>query len=59
MSRALTFTKPIVRDYQALPDAIKAEVDKALELLVEDPRHPSTARYAEIGRSMSESKESP
>lgn len=39
--RTLVFSKPFVRDYQALPDPIKSEVDKALRLLLENPRHPS------------------
>jgi len=41
MSRRLVFSKPFVRDYQALPDEIKAAVDKALGLLLANTRHPS------------------
>lgn len=41
MTYRLVFTKPFVRDYQSLPDAVKQQVDEALALLRENPRHPS------------------
>lgn len=41
MSSRLLFTKPFVRDYQGLPEEIRHEVDKALRLLLDNPRHPS------------------
>lgn len=41
MKRAVVFSRPFVRDYQALPEDLKAEVDKAIRLLLEDSRHPS------------------
>ncbi len=41
MSRELVFTKPFVRDYQTLPETIRTETDRALKLLLDDPRHPS------------------
>lgn len=41
MSREFVFTKPFVRDYQALPEAIRTEIDRVLKLLLDDPRHPS------------------
>ncbi len=41
MTRRVAFSKPFVRDYQALPDDLRAEVDKALRLLLQNSRHPS------------------
>lgn len=41
MTYALVFTKPFVRDFQGLPAEIQTEIEKALRLLVENPRHPS------------------
>lgn len=41
MTYRLVFTRPFVRDYQSLPDAVKLQADKALILLRENPRHPS------------------
>lgn len=37
----LLFTKPFIRDYQNLPSQIQSQVDKQLELLLINPRHPS------------------
>jgi mRNA-degrading endonuclease YafQ of YafQ-DinJ toxin-antitoxin module len=39
--KQLVFSKPFIRDYQALPDETRAEVDKALTLLLKNQRHPS------------------
>ena len=36
-----SFTKTFVRGYRKLPLEIQKTVDKQLELLVENPRHPS------------------
>jgi mRNA-degrading endonuclease RelE of RelBE toxin-antitoxin system len=41
MNRRVAYSKPFVRDYQALPDPLKTEVDKAIRLLLDNPRHPS------------------
>jgi mRNA-degrading endonuclease RelE of RelBE toxin-antitoxin system len=41
MKRALVLSKPFVRDYRDLPKEIQQEVDKALRLLLDNPRHPS------------------
>jgi len=35
------FTKPFVRDYQQLSPNIQKQFDKKLELLLQNPRHPS------------------
>lgn len=37
----LLFTKTFVRDYRKLPKEIQRAVDKQLELLLSNPRHPS------------------
>lgn len=37
----VSFTKTFVRDYHKLPPALQETVDKQLELLVSDRRHPS------------------
>ena len=37
----LLFTKNFVRDYRKLPQEIQQAVDKQLELLLENARHPS------------------
>lgn len=37
----LLFTKTFVRDYRKLPKEIQEAVDKQLELLLSNPRHPS------------------
>jgi mRNA-degrading endonuclease RelE of RelBE toxin-antitoxin system len=37
----LFFTKSFMRDYQALPENLQKAVDKQLERLAENPRHPS------------------
>jgi mRNA-degrading endonuclease RelE of RelBE toxin-antitoxin system len=37
----LSFTKNFVREYRRLPQEIQRDVDKQLELLMENPNHPS------------------
>lgn len=37
----ISFTKTFVRDYRKLPPALQETVDKQLELLMSDRRHPS------------------
>ena len=37
----LIFTRPFIRDYQNLPAFIQTRADKQLELLLNDPKHPS------------------
>jgi mRNA-degrading endonuclease RelE of RelBE toxin-antitoxin system len=37
----ISFTNTFVRDYRRLPQIIQAAVDKQLELLLSNPRHPS------------------
>jgi len=37
----LFFSKPFVRDYRKLPKQIQTAVDKQIELLLSNPRHPS------------------
>jgi mRNA-degrading endonuclease RelE of RelBE toxin-antitoxin system len=37
----LAFTKPFIRDYRALPTELEGATDKALRLLLKNPRHPS------------------
>lgn len=37
----LSFTKHFIRDYRNLPHNIQESVDKQLELLLNDQRHPS------------------
>ena len=37
----ILFTKTFVRNYRKLPKDIQDAVDKQLELLMSDPRHPS------------------
>jgi mRNA interferase RelE/StbE len=34
-------TNSFLKDYRKLPEEIRAQVDKQLTLLLEDPRHPS------------------
>ena len=41
MSWTLVFSKPFVRDFRDLPEHIQVETEKALRLLVQNPRHPS------------------
>jgi mRNA-degrading endonuclease RelE of RelBE toxin-antitoxin system len=41
MSWALVFSKPYIRDYRELPNELRAETEKALRLLIQNPRHPS------------------
>ena len=36
-----TFTKNFVREYRKLPQEIQKAVDKQLEVLLENPKHPS------------------
>jgi len=36
-----SFTKNFVRDYRKLPQEIQKTVDKQLEMLLENPTHPS------------------
>ncbi len=58
MNRELVFTKPFVRDYLGLPDAIRFEIDKALRQLLDDPRHPGAPgeENAGAGRSAASSR---
>lgn len=58
MSSRLLFTKPFVRDYQELPEEIQKEVDKALRLLLDNPRHPSlrTKKMQPKGRGIFEAR---
>jgi mRNA-degrading endonuclease RelE of RelBE toxin-antitoxin system len=37
----LAFTKNFVREYRKLPEEIRKTFDKQLELLVDNPKHPS------------------
>ena len=37
----LLFTKKFVRDYRKLPADVQKAVDKQLEFLLTDPKHPS------------------
>jgi mRNA-degrading endonuclease RelE of RelBE toxin-antitoxin system len=37
----LSFTKRFIRDYRGLPPKLQDSVDKQLELLLSDQRHPS------------------
>lgn len=37
----LQSTERFVKDYEGLPQRLQRQVDKALGLLLEDPRHPS------------------
>ncbi|HEY5596843.1 MAG TPA: hypothetical protein VIL47_06225 [Candidatus Bipolaricaulota bacterium] len=37
----LVFTKPFARDYHKLPAHRQRQLDKQLELLLDNPRHPS------------------
>lgn len=37
----LQSTERFVKDYEGLPQRLRRQVDKALGLLLEDPRHPS------------------
>jgi addiction module RelE/StbE family toxin len=37
----ISFTKNFVREYRKLPEEIQKNVDKQLEMLMENPRHPS------------------
>ncbi|MFZ2447207.1 MAG: hypothetical protein WAW37_12685 [Syntrophobacteraceae bacterium] len=37
----LRFTRSFKRDYLSLPRSIQKATDKQIELLLEDPRHPS------------------
>ena len=37
----LAFTKIFVREYRKLPEETQKAVDKQLELLMENPKHPS------------------
>ncbi len=37
----LVFTRRFWREYYKLPSIVQGQVNKALELLVEDPQHPS------------------
>jgi mRNA-degrading endonuclease RelE of RelBE toxin-antitoxin system len=37
----VSFTKNFVREYRKLPQEIQKAVEKQLELLVENPKHPS------------------
>jgi addiction module RelE/StbE family toxin len=37
----LAFTKNFVREYRRLPEEIQKTVDKQLEMLMENPKHPS------------------
>jgi mRNA-degrading endonuclease RelE of RelBE toxin-antitoxin system len=37
----LLFTKPFIRDYRRLPQRLQKLADKQLELLLDNPRHPS------------------
>jgi mRNA-degrading endonuclease RelE of RelBE toxin-antitoxin system len=41
MSWTLRFLKPFASEYLDLPEAIREQVDKALHLLIANPRHPS------------------
>lgn len=34
-------TEPFLKAYQRLPQHLQSQVDKQLQLLLEDPRHPS------------------
>ena len=40
-SLKIVWTPPFTRDFQALPHEVRARAEKALRLLVENPRHPS------------------
>ncbi|MEW6409342.1 MAG: type II toxin-antitoxin system RelE/ParE family toxin [Nitrospirota bacterium] len=37
----IIFTKPFVRDYRNLPSNIQRLVDRQIERLIENPKHPS------------------
>ncbi len=37
----LQFTKRFAKEYERLPRPLQGRVDKTLELLLENPRHPS------------------
>jgi mRNA interferase RelE/StbE len=37
----LLFTKPFIRDYRRLPQRLQKLTDKQLELLLDNPHHPS------------------
>ncbi len=37
----LVFSKPFVKDYRKLPKQIQTAIDKQIEFLMSNPRHPS------------------
>ena len=37
----IAFTKPFIRDYHDLPEHLQRQIDKQIEYLLENPKHPS------------------
>jgi addiction module RelE/StbE family toxin len=46
----VAFTKPFKRDYQNLPEDIQKQIDKQIERLLKNPKHPSLRSKKMEGR---------